>query len=854
MIRTTKRPIEHTMAAIALLVLGACGEESSPLRVVPVEPAASRIMAGADQAGTVAERTPESLAVLVTDRFDNPVPEVEVAFAVGAGSGSVEPAVARTGLDGIARATWTLGTTAGPQTATATVRGLDPVVFSARAEPGPPTSVRRISGDGQAATVGEPLAAPLVVEVVDAYGNPIAGTNVSWLVEEGGGSVSPSSETTDANGRAQAVWTLGTRAGEQRVTASANQSIFTVFTAAAAPGPPAAASPASGDGQAGPAGLQLEQPLVVKVADAHGNGIAGIAVEWEVTAGGGWVDPATSITDAAGTASTRLTLGLTPGPNSVTARPAGLPPVVFSATALDPMDLSIAGVYLVQSTQTLARDVPLVAGRDAYLRVFVVATEARSVQPDVYVEFFDGTTLIASDTIPAPSASVPTAMDEGAFSSSWNLRVPGAMIAPGLGIRVTVDPNDDVPEGDDSNNTFPSAGAVLPLDVRSLPPFQVYFVPVRIMGASTVTGNVNDGNAGSYLVNALKVFPLPGANAAVRSEPFTSSVTTTSTDSAWQTIISEIRALRTADGRQEYYYGVLPIAGTSPYCGLGYVGFPVAIGLDACGAWTAAHEWGHNFGRLHVDCGDPANPDPAYPYPNGSIGVYGLDVATGEITRPTTHVDLMSYCSPEWISDYTFRAVLQFRENEAAARPAYAAAREPALVVWGRMDGRTLVLEPAFEAETRPALPAAPGPYTLQGLDAAGGVLFELSFAGEAPGHGPRDARHFAFALPASLAQPQRLARLRLTGPGAPAAERARTLAQARVSPAPMAEAVASGDVRVRWNAAAFPLAVVRDPGTGEILSFARSGTALVRSSAAELELVFSDGVGSTRRRVAVQR
>ena len=851
MIRSMKRPLEHTMAAIALLVLGACGEESSPLRVVPVAPAASRIVKGDDQVGTVGTPAPEAPTVLVTDRYGNPVPDVEVTFAVEAGNGSIAPAVARTGMDGVASATWTLGTKAGPQTATATVPGLDPLVFSAEAQPGPPASVRRISGDGQTATVGEQLAAPLVVEVVDAHGNPIAGATVSWSVEESGGSVSPSSGTTDASGRTQAVWTLGTRAGEQFATASASPSAFTLFTAAAMPGPPAGAFPAAGNGQTGPAGWRLEQPLVVKVADAHGNGIAGIEVEWEVTAGGGSVDPTRSTTDANGMASTVLTLGPTPGPNSVTARPAGgLPDVLFSATAVDPYDLSIAGVYLVQSTQTLARGVPLIAGRDAYLRVFVVASQARSAQPEVYVEFFHGTTLVASDTIPAPSTSVPTALDESVLTNSWNLRVPGDLIEPGLGIRVTVDPDDDVPEGDNENNTFPSDGGVLALDVRSPPEFDVRLVPVRVASA---TGNVNTSNAQNYLVNALKVFPLPGANVEVRPT-FTSSATTTSTDTAWSTIISEIRALRSAEGGLEYYYGVLPIVDRSPFCGLGYVGFPVAIGLDVCGGWTAAHEWGHNFGRLHVACGNPANPDPAYPYPNGSIGVYGMDAATGELKRPTTHVDLMSYCTPEWISDYTFRAVLQFREAEAAARPVFAAAREPALIVWGRMDGRTLVLEPAFEVETRPSLPAAPGPYTLQGLDEAGAVLFELSFEGEALGHGPPDARHFAFALPASLAQPQRLARLRLTGPGAPAVERVRTPAMARVSPALAAEAVAARDVRVRWNAAAYPMAVVRDPATGAILSFARGGAALVQSGAAELDLVLSDGVGSTRQRVAVQR
>jgi len=753
MIRSCQRRLEHTMAALALLVLGACGEESSPLRVVPVAPAASRVVAGAEQVGTVAQRTPEALAVLVMDRFDNPVPDVEVTFSVSEGGGAVEPAVTRTGRDGIARASWTLGTKAGWQTATAEAPGLAPVRFSARAEPGPPVG----------------------------------------------------------------------------------------------------AVPQSGDAQAGPAGSGLAEPLVVQVTDAYGNGVAGVTVQWEVTAGGGSVDPATSVTDATGLASTRLTLGPTAGPNAVVARPRGLAPVVFTATALDPFDLSIAAVYLVQSVQTPAGDVPLVAGRDAYLRVFVVATEPNSARPDVYVEFFDGATRVAAYTLEAPSSSVPTAVDEGSLGSSWNLLVPGSLVVPGLGIRVTVDPNDKWEEWNEDNNVFPASGGVFPVDVRTPPVFDIRFVPVSVAG---VTGDVNPTNMQRYLEDALKVYPLPGANAQVRSQPLASSVSTTGTAAAWNTIISEVRVLRIAEGSQSHYYGVLATVGGTAYCGLGYVGYPVAIGLDRCGSWTAAHEWGHNFGRHHVPCGNPSNPDPLYPYPNGSIGVYGFDPATGQLKRPSTHVDLMSYCEPEWISDYTFRAVLEFREAEASGRAAFAAAREPALVVWGRMNGRSLTLEPAFEVETRPALPAEPGPYTLQGLDASGAVVFELSFAGEALGHGPADERHFAYALPASLAQPHRLERLRLVGPGVPAAEIARppVAARARAQAAPVLEARATGEVELRWHAAASPLVVVRDPGTGDVLAFARGGAVRLHTDARQLELIVSDGIRSTRQRAAVRR
>src|SRR5690606_41759989 len=108
---------------------------------------------------------------------------------------------------------------------------------------------------------------------------------------------------------------------------------------------------------------------------------------------------------------------------------------------------------------------------------------------------------------------------------------------------------------------------------------------------------------------------------------------------------------------------------------------------------------------------------------------------------------------------------------------------------------------------------------TLQGLDASGARVFELSSAGEALGHGPADGRHFAYAPPASLAHPHRLERLRLVGPGVPAAEIARppVAARARAQAAPVLEARATGEVELRWDAAASPLVVVREIGRAHV-------------------------------------
>jgi hypothetical protein len=47
-------------------------------------------------------------------------------------------------------------------------------------------------------------------------------------------------------------------------------------------------------------------------------------------------------------------------------------------------------------------------------------------------------------------------------------------------------------------------------------------------------------------------------------------------------------------------------------------------------------------------------------------------------------------------------------------------------------------------------------------------------------------------------------------------------------------------------------MAMVRDAATGEVLSFARGGSVVLHTPAAELELVLSDGVRSTASRIRV--
>ncbi|MEP7225742.1 MAG: Ig-like domain-containing protein [Gemmatimonadales bacterium] len=177
-------------------------------------------VAGQDQSGHVNTQLDERLVVRVTDRFENPVEGVPITW-VAEGGGSVSAEVVETDQDGESRVRRTLGPTVGTQTTVASSEGLagSPVTFVHTALAGDASRLVVVSGNGQTAPVGSALPADLVVALLDADGNGIPATAVSWVVATGGGRANPENSTTNGDGRTSARWTLGDAAGEQRLDA-----------------------------------------------------------------------------------------------------------------------------------------------------------------------------------------------------------------------------------------------------------------------------------------------------------------------------------------------------------------------------------------------------------------------------------------------------------------------------------------------------------------------------------------------------------------------------------------------------------------------------------------------------------
>ena len=195
-----------------------------------------------------------------------------------------------------------------------------------------PTTLERVGGDAQTGSPGAPLVEPLVGRLLDVGGSPVAGVAVSFSPAEGSGSVTPGAATTDPAGEAQTSWTLGDAAGRQSVVASVAEGPNAVFTAMAEP--PHALLIHSGNEQVARTRRETDEPVQVRVISRSGDGLSGVTVTFEVTAGGGSVPSSSAVTDADGIASAGpWTMG-DPGPQELRVTAPGVNRVIFRATAL----------------------------------------------------------------------------------------------------------------------------------------------------------------------------------------------------------------------------------------------------------------------------------------------------------------------------------------------------------------------------------------------------------------------------------------------------------------------------------------------------------------------------------------
>lgn len=321
-------------------------------------------------------------------------------------------------------------------------------------------------------------------------------------------------------------------------------------------------------------------------------------------------------------------------------------------------DLVITGVEISQAIQDANNSVPLVAGRSAILRIYAISTNTTQPLSNIKVAVMASSAdnLSLSESPLTLSSTVPLTSSRADYSSTLNFALPSSWLSGTVDVTIRLDPENTTVESNESNNVLTKR-----LVFNNVPPLQIKIVPIqythtpnqRTYAAPTVD-RVSDWIMRTYPVSNVQI----SWHAPVS---FTGNLTTSED---FNRLLNDITTLKTSEGapKAQVYYGLIPTSSSgsswfsSGYAGLGWIGSRVAIGLDYSSQTSqiAAHEVGHNLGMLHTPCG-VSSYDQSYPYANASIGQYGLDVSSGRLYAPTTNRDMMSYCDPKWISDYTYK-------------------------------------------------------------------------------------------------------------------------------------------------------------------------------------------------------
>lgn len=252
------------------------------------------------------------------------------------------------------------------QTKVGSVATTDEVTVLAR-----PVALIEAREHGTSAVAGESL--DVLFRLVDARSDGLAGYDVTFAIVEGSGSVTPSNVSTDSEGHAAAVWTLGPGVNRLEAASEALDPVVLSATGTVNTVTPTAIGVAGGSGQSGTVGTPLTQDLAVRVSGPGGAPVSGVVVQW--TTGDGifgsgpdaaaplsdtqpYVGPpgtsqlsrdalsaarpsAQSSTNAEGIATIRWTLGTQAGTQQVTASVNALV-TTFTATAQPASATSIA--------------------------------------------------------------------------------------------------------------------------------------------------------------------------------------------------------------------------------------------------------------------------------------------------------------------------------------------------------------------------------------------------------------------------------------------------------------------------------------------------------------------------------
>ncbi len=441
---------------------------------------------------------------------------------------------------------------------------------------------------------------------------------------------------------------------------------------------------------------------------------------------------------------------------------AGLPVSIFhdgtgsEITGVDVRfaDLRVDGIEVTQTIQNLNHSVPLIALKSAVARVYISSRLPgnATVRGALQIRRVSGgvtRTLLSLNSVtldPARFGQVDHQRRDVALS--LNFALPTDMTTAGQLVFTLTGLTD---AATNQSLMFGPPGDLTTVSFVNSPPLRLRLVgftyPFGAPPQTRIPTSLDFGLTISWLQRAYPVAQVLASQAIVPANaaaPF-----------GCGDINSQLAALRAldmsagADGRT-HYYGIVSDSGffmrgcsavpSSPdpsAIGSGPTG-PATWGWDfdgSYGDWYAGHEIGHSFGRLHPGfCGE-SHDDPNYPFVAGQLAnaddaYVGFDVGDAAFGLPMTALpgtdwhDVMTYCSTQWLSSYTYTGIRTRLVAEDALGPGGGAGRPderfpPGFEQPGASEKRTLVTIIAEvnirrgTGRIRYVVPVARGPLTI---------------------------------------------------------------------------------------------------------------------------------------------
>ena len=386
------------------------------------------------------------------------------------------------------------------------------------------------------------------------------------------------------------------------------------------------------------------------------------------------------------------------------------------------------------------RYVDSVIGRRVAMVVSI--THESPTVPSLVARVYGGSETELNGNVPPllePMTVAASESESGFWETAYTLELSGDLFRPGNRVSYEIDPQNELDETNEEDNSKSIQFSSLGSGFVTVPRFRITFIPIRVDQTEAMIEDLEP-----YTKHIYDFFPIADDYDAQIGDTLTYQGEVWDRRAAVSQLFHHWNTFAQAD---EYYLGIFKWMEGA--CGRAWLGSNVAVAgtlidpitFSGCRDNIYSHEVGHNFGLEHpagAGCDEDGRLDYSFPYEFAGIGPHrGWFFSQGNFVSPDDgYFDTMSYCEPNFISDYNYQEAMEFRgrtisasgppgEQAASQQPANESvvqeSDEPSLVLTGSVDGQGIwSLDIVSTSDSAPRSPTSEGLFTISLLDQSG--------------------------------------------------------------------------------------------------------------------------------------